>query len=319
MYLSPQERSKKGFILTVCFLVILMIASFLVWEHKDAPYLSKFLGTKSPRSTSTAQFVTKATFVCNNNQTIIASFFNPASSSPETLGSVSLILSDGRSKILTKIMSASGAKYSNADDSFVFWNKGNTAFIEEGSAQTETYTNCTTASGISGVENWNTFASSTMHLSVRYPTDYTLQRTYTYTLNGPDGPAIQGVKMIIPPTLYQGTNLSGYDTGVSIEQLPAATSTCSALAFLPQVGLVEKSVKDLGVSYLTASLSGAGAGNRYDETVYTLKSAPVCTAVRYFIHSTNIGNYTEGSVKEYDKKTLLAQFDKIRESVVLER
>jgi membrane-bound inhibitor of C-type lysozyme len=29
-------------------------------------------------------------------------------------------------------MSGSGARYANADESFVFWNKGDTAFITEG-------------------------------------------------------------------------------------------------------------------------------------------------------------------------------------------
>ena len=32
------------------------------------------------------------------------------------------------------MMSGSGARYANKDESFVFWNKGNTAFITEGAA-----------------------------------------------------------------------------------------------------------------------------------------------------------------------------------------
>ena len=33
--------------------------------------------------------------------------------------------------LLLQAISASGARYANTDESFVFWNKGNTAFIEE--------------------------------------------------------------------------------------------------------------------------------------------------------------------------------------------
>ena len=33
--------------------------------------------------------------------------------------------------LLLQAISASGARYANTDESFVFWTKGNTAFIEE--------------------------------------------------------------------------------------------------------------------------------------------------------------------------------------------
>jgi membrane-bound inhibitor of C-type lysozyme len=41
-------------------------------------------------------------------------------------------------------MSGSGARYANADETMVFWNKGNTAFITEGSDDKETYSGCIT-------------------------------------------------------------------------------------------------------------------------------------------------------------------------------
>ena len=41
------------------------------------------------------------------------------------------MLSDGRVLRLPQALSASGARYANAAESIVFWNKGNTAFIEE--------------------------------------------------------------------------------------------------------------------------------------------------------------------------------------------
>ena len=42
-----------------------------------------------------------------------------------------LVLSDGRVLRLPQALSASDARYANAAESIVFWNKGNTAFIEE--------------------------------------------------------------------------------------------------------------------------------------------------------------------------------------------
>jgi membrane-bound inhibitor of C-type lysozyme len=46
--------------------------------------------------------------------------------------SVDLKLSDGRSLKVPQAMSASGARYANKDEIFLFWNKGDTAFVTEG-------------------------------------------------------------------------------------------------------------------------------------------------------------------------------------------
>ncbi|QQG37666.1 MAG: MliC family protein [Candidatus Kaiserbacteria bacterium] len=56
---------------------------------------------------------------------------------------VVLTLSDERSVLLPQVISGSGARYANPDESFVFWNKGDTAFIQEDGV--ETYSSCVTA------------------------------------------------------------------------------------------------------------------------------------------------------------------------------
>jgi len=50
---------------------------------------------------------------------------------PVPTGSVSLVLSDKREMILKQTISASGIRYANPDESFIFWSKGNGAFISE--------------------------------------------------------------------------------------------------------------------------------------------------------------------------------------------
>jgi membrane-bound inhibitor of C-type lysozyme len=75
-----------------------------------------------------------ATYACEGGKRIQAIF--TTGSQP----SVQLSLSDGRQMVLAQGMSASGARYANRDESFVFWNKGRTAFIEE--AGQRTYTGC---------------------------------------------------------------------------------------------------------------------------------------------------------------------------------
>jgi membrane-bound inhibitor of C-type lysozyme len=67
--------------------------------------------------------IAEAEFKCADDKTIDAVFY------PEK---VDLRLSDGRTMELPQTMSGSGARYAAADDSIVFWNKGDTAFITEG-------------------------------------------------------------------------------------------------------------------------------------------------------------------------------------------
>jgi len=74
-----------------------------------------------------------ATFVCADKKSIVAKFY------PEE---VALTLIDGRKLALPQAMSGSGARYASADGSIVFWNKGNTAFLTEGSDEDITYKDC---------------------------------------------------------------------------------------------------------------------------------------------------------------------------------
>ena len=322
----PQTPVEEHRGLTVAFIcvIILFLAGFLLWEHRDSPYLSQFLGSKNPAPHSAGeQLISSATYTCDKGMTIQASYYdNPSAAAPVTpglppspTGSVQLVLSDGRSLKLPQTISGSGVRYANSDESVVFWNRGNTAYVLEG--QTQTYTGCITGSSAAGEENWNTFASSTMGVSIHYPPDYTVNAKYAYTLLGPGSAPIHGVKFLIPAAAWQGTNLSGHDTGISVEELPGQ-DTCSASAFLPGE-TIETNLTQKGVDYLVASTSDAGAGNFYEEDVYALKDSNPCTAVRYFIHSTNIGNYTPGTVQAYDRAALLQQFDHIRQSLVLGR
>jgi membrane-bound inhibitor of C-type lysozyme len=72
----------------------------------------------------------EAMFACAGGKQIQAIFVNGAHPTVE------LTLSDGRHLLLPQAVSASGARYANADESFVFWNVGRTAFVEEAGQRT---------------------------------------------------------------------------------------------------------------------------------------------------------------------------------------
>ncbi len=300
--------------------VFLVIAAGLVYSYRDSTWLTSLLGSPA----QTPQEINQVTFYCDGGKSIAATFYNgtttpsaPAYGQPPIpTGSVSIVLSDGRSLSLPQAISASGARYANADNSFVFWTEGENAFTTEGTSTNapETYSGCIAVSNISGQEGWNTFASSTLGFSIRYPQGYTVQPDYQYTYLGP-GQTINGVKFVIDPAIATGTNLSSFDTGVSVEWLPGL-SQCSPEPFMNDLQSTTTLV-DNGTTYLVGQGGGAGAGNFYAEMVYAIPGASPCIAVRYFIHSTDIGNYPPGVVVPFNQTALLSQFDGIRRSLIL--
>lgn len=251
--------------------------------------------------------VNKVRFACDQEKTIRAAF---------TGAKVDLSLSDGRKESLPQTTSASGIRYANADETLVFWSKGNTAFITEGSKGQETFSGCILVSDAPGERGWATFASSKHGFSIRYPRGYSVDTDYRYEALGP-GKEISGVAFTIPQKNSDGTNLSP-DTRLTVETLPDA-QTCTAALFLPSVTGGVKNLTENGTDYSIGSLSDAAAGNLYDETVFAVVGSAPCLAVRYFIHSTNIANFDPGTVKEFDRASLIKQFDRIRKTLIIGR
>lgn len=115
-------------IIIIILLLVLIVGVFMVLKKMHMQ--SK---TQSIKTTMTSPTITSASFRCDGAKTIQAEFFN---------NQVELQLSDGRSLLLSQALSGSGVRYTNWDESVTFWNKGNTAFMEEGPNSAETYNNC---------------------------------------------------------------------------------------------------------------------------------------------------------------------------------
>jgi membrane-bound inhibitor of C-type lysozyme len=264
------------------------------------------------------QPVATASYYCDAGKIISASYYNGASASvavagepPVPTGNVQLKLSDERTMTLAQTISADGARYASADGSIVFWNKGNGVMFTENNKAT--YTNCIMVAK-SSASLPNVYANGAKGFSLRYPDGFVVDSGYTYQELGP-GKDIPGVKFIIPATLAKGTNLST-DSYLSVEQMPKATN-CTADLFLGQGATASKDLTDGGTTYSYATLNGAAAGNRYDETVYALPGTNPCIAIRYLIHYGAIENYPAGMVKEFNEQAIINQFDQIRRTLNL--
>jgi membrane-bound inhibitor of C-type lysozyme len=296
----------KLFVYVVALIVIALIVAGYYKTHVDTKEGPTLLNSVS--------------YACNEGKTINAQFYDDPSKAQEVVpgeppiptGSVSLVLSDGRQMTLPQTISASGVRYANADESFVFWSKGNGALVLENNEE-KSYIGCVrTAAATANLPE--VYVNGTEGFSIRYPHDYSVNSSYAYQALGP-GKDIYGVKFTIPASLAEGTNLSSSDTGVSVETIPQ-TNECAAGLFA-QEGAKVSTVTEGDSEYSVAETSDAGAGNFYEEKIWAMPGTNPCMAVRYFIHSTNIGNYPEGTVKEFDRATLLNEFDQIRHSLVI--
>lgn len=89
---------------------------------------------ENPAPAMTKPEMARADFSCRDNKAIRAFFNNGAESF------VDLNLSDGRGLRLSQTISASGIRYATPDESVVFWNKGDQAFINE--SGTVTFADC---------------------------------------------------------------------------------------------------------------------------------------------------------------------------------
>ena len=98
--------------------------------------LGIFLGRRVGVNVALGPTVNDAWFQCNAGKSIHAVFYKHA---------VHVALSSGPEVFLPQTISASGARYANDDDTLVFWNKGNTAFVTQGNPNIQTYSGCTTA------------------------------------------------------------------------------------------------------------------------------------------------------------------------------
>jgi membrane-bound inhibitor of C-type lysozyme len=296
---------KRSIIFVLLILVIACGAGLWCFRNKS-----------NTNSSVSPSLIAQVTYICNGGKTIDATFYQwqerpvKPGQPPQHSGSVKLVLSDGRTFNLPQTISADGARYANSDESFVFWSKGNGAIVLQNNIEKD-YKGCIIlAKDRGGLPKF--YSDGTTGFSIRYPAGYSIDNAYKYQGLGP-GRDINGVKFTISPAVAAGTNLSSFDTGICVEIIPEAQDCNAGLFFDGNVAV--KTVRDSGIEYSFAARTEGAAGNFYDEQVWAISGSNSCIAMRYFIHSMNIGNYPEGAVKAFDRDALIKQFDKIRRSL----
>lgn len=127
---------KKSAVFIIVAVITIIVISLIGWQY-----------FKPTKIVSQPALVGQASYLCQNGKTVEAKYYQGSAVSvkpsemPVPNGQVELELSDGRQLTLPQTISASGIRYANADESLVFWSKGNTAFITESGGQ-QTYSDC---------------------------------------------------------------------------------------------------------------------------------------------------------------------------------
>lgn len=263
--------------------------------------------------------LSQVVYSCDGEKQIEASYYEkvkkPEQKSgepPVPVGRVNLKFNNGNVLDLKQTISASGVRYANSDESYVFWNKGNAITFLESNIELN-YKNCIDKSkqDFSGLSK--DYKNDEIGFSIKIPPNFTVDEKYKY--EPLPSMSIPGIKFTISEDLHNGTNLSS-DSYISVEKIKDMGSVCSGDKFLyASEPLLTQTVGSK--KYSVAHSIGAGAGNRYEETVYAAQNGNDCIGIRYMVHYSVIENYPAGAVKEFDSKALKDLFDSIRQTVVL--
>jgi membrane-bound inhibitor of C-type lysozyme len=126
------------FLFIAGILIVLVIGIVLLKNSNTQKNEITNVVSQNKKETPTVTAVPKedktVIFECSGKKTITAVFHLPSDEN------VNIALSDGRNFTLPRAISASGARYANKDETTVFWNKGDTSFLEEKGKNT--FDNC---------------------------------------------------------------------------------------------------------------------------------------------------------------------------------
>jgi len=142
------------------------------------------------------------------------------------------------------------------------------------------------------------YVSSTYGFSIRRP------KTASVVTSGFDGflpltkKAVVGI--VLPKSLFHGTNLQEAAVYIGASKLPAVLAAWNMpVAAIGETGAGTTAIN--GVSFAIFTSSDAGAGNYYEQRTYRVVHKGTCFEITEFLHSNSIGNYTPGTVQEFDK------------------
>jgi hypothetical protein len=124
------------------------------------------------------------------------------------------------------------------------------------------------------------------------------------------------VVVSIDPNDFKGTNLGNASVSVGVSKDPDIVAACGA----GQAAQGEKPAGNAtlgGIKFTRFTFEDAGAGNRYNSTIYRATSGGNCYELVEFLHWAAMDNFSPGAIKEFDRAKIEAELHTIVSSFAL--
>ena len=144
------------------------------------------------------------------------------------------------------------------------------------------------------------YNNSQYALSIRYSDSFApVEYPYAFLQRGDPALALN----VLDSVFYENTNLSEAYFVLNIFSDPDIVATCHQPFFEQEQPQGQETVG--GYVFDKSTAGGVAAGNIYEQTIYRSVQKGACIEVVFFVHYGNIGNYTPGTVTEFDHAALM--------------
>lgn len=160
----------------------------------------------------------------------------------------------------------------------------------------------------------NLYRSDSLGFTIDYPSSASIATNgFEGYLNVTQTPL---AGFVLPPSLFEGTNLGEAGVYIGASTDPAIVAVCTK----PSLDANESSAGDMvvdGASFSVTTSTGVGAGNIYETTSYRTVHNGACIEIVELLHSSNIANYTPGTVEQFDHQKFSGFLDGIVQTFAL--
>jgi hypothetical protein len=137
--------------------------------------------------------------------------------------------------------------------------------------------------------------------------------TYPYIDQQRGAPAL--VLNFIDSAFYDTTNLAEAYFVLNIFDDPNIIADCSQPSFPQEQAQGQETFG--GYVFDKSTAGGVATGNIYELTIYRTVQKNACIEIVFFIHFSNIGNFTPGAVTEFDRDALLQKLTDVLKTFTL--
>ncbi|MBI5954631.1 MAG: hypothetical protein HY865_23490 [Chloroflexi bacterium] len=118
---------------------------------------------------------------------------------------------------------------------------------------------------------------------------------------------------LIESELYEKTNLSEVYLMFSSSTDSKVVSTCTEPNQNGGGGPENPAGEEVvnGLTFVHTTTEGAGAGNYYQQEIFRTVYNNACNEVIFYIHYTNVGNYTPGTVTEFNRDAVMQNLEAV--------